>query len=322
MKKILTLFFLPIYTVLYSQTEPQFTQYMYNRFLVNPAYSGSNDAVEFHLLHRSQYVSLAGKAIASQAFNFNIPVYVASSGVGLTVVNDLIGFQRSTYVNAQYNYRKKFKWGNMAVGISGGIVQTSIDGSLLSAPDGIYTGGVNHNDNFLPNNLQQGVAPDFSVGVYFSSDKHFAGAALSHIVLTNANVGTPSGKSKLVFNRTCFFTGGYHFVINPKITISPAALVKTNFVNVQTDLSVNFLAINTIVGGISFRGYTKKTVDALALILGFRYKGLQLAYSYDANLSYLSMFNSGSHEVSLSYSYMLKKKEVRGYFFHHPRFNL
>lgn len=321
MKRLVVFLFLCMCARCFAQTEPQFTQYMYNRFLVNPAYSGSNDAAEFHLLHRSQYVSLAVKAIASQAFNFNMPLYTVSSGVGLTVVNDLIGFQRSTYVNAQYNYRKKFKWGNMAVGISGGIVQTSIDGSLLRAPDGIYTGSVNHNDNFLPNNLQQGIAPDFSVGVYFNSDRYFAGAALSHIVLTNANVGTSSGKSKLIFNRTSFFTGGYHFIINPKITLSPAALIKTNFVNVQTDLSVNFLAINTIVGGISFRGYNKKTVDALALIFGFRYKGLQLVYSYDANVSYLTKFNTGSHEISLSYSYPLKKKEVRGYFFHHPRFD-
>jgi PAS domain S-box-containing protein len=69
------------------------------------------------------------------------------------------------------------------------------------------------------------------------------------------------------------------------------------------------------------RTFDKKSIDALAVFLGMRYKGFQLVYSYDANLSYLTRFNTGSHEISFSYRYPLRKKEVRGYFYHNPRFN-
>ena len=73
--------------------------------------------------------------------------------IGITAINDLVGFQRSTYVALNYDYRKKFKWGKMGIGIGAGIIQTSIDGAQLRAPDGNYNGGVNHNDNFLPKEL-------------------------------------------------------------------------------------------------------------------------------------------------------------------------
>ena len=98
-------------------------------------------------------------------------------------------------------------------------------------------------------------------------------------------------------------------------------MVKTDLKVVQAEASATFTVINNILTGISFRGYTKKTIDALAIVLGFKYKGVQLAYSYDANLSYLTKFNTGSHEVSLSYRYPFKKRESRGYFYRNPRYN-
>ncbi len=321
--RVVVLAFLVVIMVIQgkAQTEPQFTQYMYNRYLVNPAYAGGEDALEFSLLHRSQYVGLATRAIASQGFNFNLPVYAISSGLGITAVNDLIGYQRATYIAVNYAYRKKFKWGNMGVGIGAGIIQTSLDGNLLRAPDGNYNGGVNHNDDYLPITLQQGIAPDLSLGIYFNNDKYFAGAAINHIAFSTAKIKTPVQNTGLLFSRNLLFTGGYEFKVGNKLRIQPSALVKTDLKQVQAEVSAQFTVINNILTGISFRGYTKKSIDALAVFLGFRYKGFQLVYSYDANLSYLTRFNTGSHEIGFSYRYPLRKKEVKGYFYHNPRFN-
>lgn len=308
--------------VVSAQSEPQFTQHMYNRYLFNPAYAGSNDAIEFSLLHRSQYVGLSSTFIATQAFNFSAPIAVASSGIGLNVTNDLIGYQRSTAVNLNYNYRKKFNWGNMAIGIGAGVIQTSLDGNKLRTPEGDYVGSVNHNDEILPINRQNGVAPDFSFGIYFNNERYYAGAAVNHILFTDASITSASGnRTKLTYSRNLFFSGGYNFTVNNKLQIMPSVLVKTDLVKAQADVSLTFTIIDNILTGISFRGYTKRAVDALALVLGFRYKGFQLVYSYDANVSYLTRFNTGSHEVSLSYRYPMKKKEVRGYFYHNPRFS-
>ncbi|HWB62949.1 MAG TPA: type IX secretion system membrane protein PorP/SprF, partial [Chitinophagales bacterium] len=305
-----------------GQSEPQFTQYMYNKYLFNPAYAGSYNGFEIALLHRSQYVSLADKVIATEGFNFNIPISIFSSGVGITAINDLIGLQRSTYVSLDYDYRKNFKWGKMGVGVGVGIIQTALDGSQLRAPDGTYTNGnVNHNDSYLPNTFQNGIAPDLSLGVYFNNDRYFAGASINHIAFATAKLKTTSGTTDINFGRNLFFMGGYDFSVGRKLRIMPSAIVKTDLKEVQVDIGGNFTIIDNILTGISFRGYTKNTIDALCLTFGFRYRGFQLVYSYDANISYLTHFNTGSHEISLCYRYGFKSRVSKGYFYHNPRYD-
>jgi type IX secretion system PorP/SprF family membrane protein len=304
----------------YAQFEPQFTQYMYNKYLANPAYAGSADALEISVLHRSQYVGISHKAISTQAINFNLPIYLISSGIGITVINDFIGVQRSTYIALNYDYRKRFKWGNMGIGLGAGIIQNALDGSKLRAPFGNYNGGVDHNDDYLPLNLNQGVAPDLSFGIYFNSVKYFAGASINHIAFSSSRITAPLN-ARINFGRNLFFMGGYDFSISKKLRIMPSCFIKSDLKKVQVDISGTLTIIDNILTGISFRGYTKNMIDAFAIIGGFRFKGFQLVYSYDANVSYLSKFNSGSHEISLRYQRVFAKKQSRGYFYNNPRFN-
>jgi type IX secretion system PorP/SprF family membrane protein len=305
-----------------AQTEPQFTQYMFNKYLFNPAYAGSADGVDMSALYRNQYVGLTTRAISTEGFNVNTPVASASSGIGITAINDNIGYQRSTYVALNYDYRKNFSWGKMGVGLGAGIVQTSLNGAELTAPEGNYSPGiVNHNDPNLPNNMQNGIAPDLSFGLYFNNDKYFAGASINHIEWSSAKINTPAGTVDLNFARNLFLMGGYDITLAKRLSLMPSAIVKTDFKQVQVDLGGTFTIIDNILAGISFRGYNKNTIDALSLIFGFRYRGFQFVYSYDASLSYLTNFNSGSHELSVNYVIGLKKKENKGYFYHNPRYN-
>jgi type IX secretion system PorP/SprF family membrane protein len=305
----------------YGQSEPQFTQYMYNKYLFNPASAGSTGGLEVSALYRNQYVELTSQAISAQGVNFNIPIYKISSGMGVTVVNDLIGFQRATYISLSYDYRKIFPWGKMGIGVSGGLIQTSLDGGKLRASDGDYSNGnVNHLDSYLPISLQQAIAPDISFGIFFNNEKYFAGASINHLVFSSAHINTNT-KTKLSFSRNLVFLGGSDFKISRRFLITPSALIKTDLKKVQVDISSTFCIIDNILTGMSLRGYTKNMIDALAVLAGFKFKGFRLIYSYDINLSYASRFNSGSHEISLNYQYAFSKKEGRGYFYHNPRFD-
>ena len=305
-----------------AQTEPQFTQYMYNKYLFNPAYAGSADGVDLSALYRDQYVGLTTRAVATEGFNANMPLAMASSGIGITAINDNIGYQRSTYVSLDYDYRKNFTWGKMGIGIGAGIVQTSLNGAELTTPMGTYSPGVvDQNDPHVPNTMQNGMAPDLSAGIYFNSSRYFASAAINHIEFASAKINTPAGSVDLNFARNFCVMGGYDIALGKKLSFMPSALVETDFKQVQANVSGTFTIIDNILAGISFRGYNKNTIDALSLIFGFRYKGFQFVYSYDANLSYLTNFNSGSHELSVNYVIGLKKKENRGYFYHNPRFD-
>ncbi|WP_410879238.1 type IX secretion system membrane protein PorP/SprF, partial [Myroides sp. DW712] len=44
----------------HAQQNPQYTQYMYNMSVVNPAYAGSKDAVSMGALYRKQWAGFDG----------------------------------------------------------------------------------------------------------------------------------------------------------------------------------------------------------------------------------------------------------------------
>ena len=304
----------------HAQFEPQFSHYNFNTFQFNPAYAGAKDGLELSLLHRSQYVSLTTRAIATQYLGINLPIYRISSAVGITIVNDLIGYQRSTSVNANYAYRKSFSAGTISIGACLGFIQTGLQGDELVTPQGEYKNGIDHKDIFVPATLQNGIAPDFSVGIRWGNEKYHFGISANHLY-SFASLKTLAGNSRINYARHLSFTGGYRFVISKNFAITPAALIKTDFIKVQAELTVMMNVYRNILTGLAFRGYEGRSVDAAILYAGFNYKGFRLLYSYDINISYLSKFNSGSHEVSLAYLLPMKKRvEKGGYYYHNARF--
>ncbi len=83
-------FFLVFFTAFtFAQQDAQYTQYMYNTSIINPAYAGSRETLSVFGLHRAQWVGLEG-APSSNNFSINSPIG-RNVGLGLTVVNDKIG---------------------------------------------------------------------------------------------------------------------------------------------------------------------------------------------------------------------------------------
>ena len=66
---LILLFFVAISGV-YAQQESQFTQFMYNKLLINPAYAGSRGVPSVTAVYRSQWVGFEG-APQSMLATFN-----------------------------------------------------------------------------------------------------------------------------------------------------------------------------------------------------------------------------------------------------------
>jgi len=246
-----------------------------------------------------------------------MPIYAISSGIGLTATNDNIGYLRTTSVNLDYNYRKKFSFGALGVGINVGFMQTALQGALLRTPTGTYTGGtINQNDPDVPATTVNGIAPDFGAGIYLNNDRYFAGIAVDHIysVVSMKNVSISYARNLLIM-------GGYDFQAGKHFSIMPSVLIKTDLKEVQTDLSLTMKIYNNILTGIALRGYDASSLDAVILYAGVQIKAFRLVYSYDISTSYLNGFNTGSHEISVAYDLKLSRKTAKtGYFYHNSRF--
>ena len=103
--KLVLLFVLLISLSGYSQQDPQYTQYMYNPLVINPAYAGNRGVTSILLLHRSQWVGLDG-APSTQNLSVHSPIGLGKVGLGFSLVNDVLGPARETYFNTDFRDRK------------------------------------------------------------------------------------------------------------------------------------------------------------------------------------------------------------------------
>jgi len=89
----------------FSQQDPQYTQYMYNMNVVNPAYAGSQGTLSIGLLGRTQWVNLPGSPETITAA-IHAPVG-RNVGLGFSVISDKIGPVKEQNAFADFSYTFK-----------------------------------------------------------------------------------------------------------------------------------------------------------------------------------------------------------------------
>src|ERR1035437_3576786 len=88
---------------LFSQQEPQYTLYMLNPFLTNPALAGTNNYYQIRTNHRFQWTGLKDAPITNSISAYG-PHSTKSMGYGGTIYNDITGPTSRTGINGVYAY--------------------------------------------------------------------------------------------------------------------------------------------------------------------------------------------------------------------------
>lgn len=298
MKKITVALLFTIGSILPSigQQDPQFSQNMHNKLFVNPAYAGSSGAYCGSLLYRSQWAGYQGDGQPKTGLlSLDGPINVLHGGVGLTLFSDQLGYENTFGVKLGYAYRFDIgATGKLGIGIDAGFMQKSIDGTKFNPND--------PNDPYIPGNVKASVFPDLGAGLYFNSEKFYAGLSASH--LTEGSFDLLSTKYKL--SRHYYATAGYRFDVSPTIGITPSLFLKNDGATTQIDANLLAMFNNKFWLGASYR-----IEDAIVLMAGFNlFNGLKIGYSYDFTSSELKNYSDGSHEIMLGYCFNPKKKPV------------
>lgn len=76
---------------------------MYNTMNINPAYAGSRGTTSLFGLHRTQWVGLVG-APTTNTFAIHSPLRDSNLGMGLTIMNDVIGPSDESTVSIDFSY--------------------------------------------------------------------------------------------------------------------------------------------------------------------------------------------------------------------------
>jgi type IX secretion system PorP/SprF family membrane protein len=105
MKKLI---FIPIFLFAFitkAQQLPQFTQYMFNQYAFNPAYSGVNKYWEATTLNRYQWIGITD---APRTFTLSAhgPLKNEKIGLGGYVYTDVVGPTRRIGFQASFTYQE------------------------------------------------------------------------------------------------------------------------------------------------------------------------------------------------------------------------
>lgn len=296
MKKLLTCFLLLAFAkAVTAQQDPQYSQYMYNPIVINPAYAGNRGVASIMGLHRSQWVGLDG-APRTQTLSFHTPIAYSRVGLGFSIVNDEIGPANETYAAADFSYTIPVGMtGDLSFGLKGGVHLLNVDFNQLNI--------ANPGDDFFANNIENRLSPTVGVGVFYHTDRFYAGLSTPNLLQTDhfSEDAENSSTAYIAEERIHYFgTAGYVFDLNDNLKFKPATLVKVvPGAPLQVDVTANFLFNEKLTLGAAYRW--SAAVTALA---GFQLNDqMMIGFAYDRETTALgnAVYNDGSYELFLRF---------------------
>ena len=296
MKNLLLTIFLLTGVTLFAQQEPQFAQYFDNTLYVNPAYAGSKGVLNAMALHREQWVGFDGRP-RSTTFSLQSPLAYESVGLGLTLVNDVIGPLTQTMAYGDFSYTLKFQGGRkLAFGLKAGANLINIGTSTLQTTQ--------EGDPVFIQSVFNRVNPNFGLGIYYHTSRFFIGASSPKLVERSY---TPTDQTTLE-RRHFFGIAGLVFNAGRMWKIRPTTQLKvTNGAPLSLDLSLAGIFDDRFYIGAMYR------LDA-ATGLFVQYQlspQFKAGFATEFGTQAIRKYNDGTFEIMLSYDFVFKKTGVR-----------
>nr|WP_321226665.1 type IX secretion system membrane protein PorP/SprF [uncultured Psychroserpens sp.] len=276
-------------TLVYSQQDAQYTQYMYNMSVINPGYATDDpDLINLGLLHRSQWVGSVGGPTTSTFFA-HTTIGNRMEG-GISAIHDQIGdVVKETNLFVDFAYAIPLSENTkLSFGVKAGATffSTNFNGFVYSddLPDPAFA-----------NNLSK-TSPNIGIGAFYFGKQFYVGLSAPNL-LESEHLDNDSGILTSRKEEThLFFTAGYVYDINERLKIKPALMAKAvSGAPISLDLTTNVLINDLFEIGVGYR-----FDDAISGLFNIKViDSLRIGYAYDYTLSNLGKFNSGSHEIIL-----------------------
>lgn len=293
-----------------AQQDPQYTQYMYNTQVINPAYVGSREALSFGLLGRTQWVNFEG-APKTGTFTVNSPIGVLGNmGLGLSIVHDELGPAVESNINIDYSYTiNTSATDKVSFGLKAGLDLLDVDFTKLNIADP---------GDIFENNVDSKIQPQIGAGVYYHTDRFYTGLSVPNFLNTKhfdeSQIGNiindPSGTagSTTAAERLHYFLiAGYVFDLGDNLKFKPATLIKlVSGAPLEWDVSANFLINEKFTIGASYRWSA-----AMSAMAGFQISDeIFIGVGYDYQTTDIETYSDGSYEVFLRFDIFKKPERV------------
>jgi hypothetical protein len=165
------------------------------------------------------------------------------------------------------------------------------------------------------------IRPNLGIGVSFSWKYLDVGVSYTNVINAKDKFDGAAAVLRSKYGSVLETYLGSRIDIGKNFSISPSVALNTDFVNLQTDITVMAGFRHFVALGINVRGYNKNTFEALSPILKLEpVKNFGIIYSYDVSLNKLNPVNNGTHEITLNYYVPNSKIYKNPKSINHPRF--
>ena len=282
-----------------GQNDPLITNYMFTPISINPAFAGQSNAMNGTLLARQQWIGFK-EAPSTQILNFDTKVDKLG-GVGLSVMNDMLGFEQSIKVKALYS--RVFTIDTVSTITFGGgfgLINKSIDGTKLTYENLNDTKGIYSNQSVF--------TADLDLGALYRWRDLRVGLSATHIFTSKQNA--------TFFNvpRNLYLFSDYIQPINGRMDLIPSVLLKVSAVTTQFEAGALVMLDKKYWGGLTYR-----TGATASLLLGMNFmQNYSFGYSYDMCFGPVNGYTSGTHEIFIRMNILKQEKPYQ--FYKSPRY--
>lgn len=291
----------------FAQQQSQYSMYMMNNYVLNPAVGGTENYADIKASFRRQWAGFSGTPtnlyvsahtpIKNVVYDDPEIMPLAHHGVGGLLYRDTEGASSKIGFYGSYSYHLPLTSKLTAsIGAFVGLQNIRLDANKLEFHD---------DDLGISDPTEQGdlskISPDANLGIWLYHSDYYAGASFyqvfgNSLALGDVQNATLTGK----LNNHFFITAGYRIPLSSSITWVPSFVAKAvSPAPLQVDVNSKFKYEELLWGGFSYRN-----LDALVLFAGVTLADhWDIGYSYDITFSNIRKHSNGSHEVLLGYRF-------------------
>ncbi|MEO6039559.1 MAG: PorP/SprF family type IX secretion system membrane protein [Saprospiraceae bacterium] len=300
-KALFTLCFGLLVAAAFAQEQAVYSQYQIHPVLINPGYTGFENKHELIANVHSAWTGFSG---APTAYTL---IYTAPVGdklaLGGGLFSEKAGNQNVMKLQLNYAFRFQIQKARLGLGLSTDFINKHLKSSLLDDPL------VQSNDDIIEQSVDGQSIFDATIGAHMLYDERFFfSLSLPNAIRTRLDdvlVEDENKQRSSLFEHYIFQFGYIANIASQNIKLIPSLTMRNvRDTPYQIDLNIQGRFLDEkLIAGLTFRPNNE---GSMAFLLGSKYQNFQVTYSYDVAFSRFQKYNSGSHEISLSYAFARK----------------
>jgi len=287
-----------------GQQQQMYTQFMYNKLSLNPAFAGNEKYATLALLYRDQWSGFPG-APEGQLLSVNLPRIGNRIGLGLNFERQTIGISEKITYEGIYAYKFSMGEGTLSMGmnVSGRYFrQDFTDERIYSVQDRLL-------DPSIPNTVQTNSFFNAGFGVYFNTNTFYLGMSLPRMI--RSDIDFDNNQSFSTESRHLLLMTGGTFILDQDLRLTPQMLFKVaEHSPWSLDLNLSATIYDKYTTGLTYRtgGASGDLGESLDVIIGMQLSDrMMIGFAYDITLAQIRTVSNGSAEIIMNYNFIPKR---------------